>query len=244
LAVADLSLPSDRYVKLGLPSYGRVWNSQDMAAAAARLDKLFDEHPEQLPRFQSAKSGAMFARIVDPENLKPFRSESLPPAVRFGVLFKYGNELRAIARIYLSARMTRSVGEDDLTEMCGAILELNVVTLDVLDEMLATRSRYNRVLTARTVLLHRLAEGAAEATRYLSNERKNSPDARQRLLARLRKTLPHVVPRFTAPCRVEVLLRLDRIAADPKLKSLQPDLTALRDEVRAQVSTPHEEAAD
>ena len=78
----------------------------------------------------------------------------------------------------------------------------------------------------------------------MSNERKNSPDARQRLLARLRKTLPHVVPRFTPPCRVEVLLRLDRMAADRKLKSLQPELTALRDEVRAQVSKPLEEAAD
>ena len=53
-----------------------------------------------------------------------------------------------------------------------------------------------------------------------------------------------VVPRFTPPCRVEVLLRLDRMAADRKLKSLQPELTALRDEVRAQVSKPLEEAAN
>jgi hypothetical protein len=243
-AVVDKSLSSDRYVKLGLPSYGRVWNSRDMTEAATHLEELFEEHPDQLPRFRSSKSGAMFARIVAPENLKPFRSESLPPGVRFNVMFKYGNELRAIARIYLSARMTRRVSEDDLTEMCGAILELNVVTLDVLDELLATRSRYSRVLAARTDLLRRLAEVTAEALRYLTNERRNSPDARQRLLARLRKTLPHIVPQFTAPCRVEVLLRLDRIAADPKLKRLQPDLTALRDEVRAQASTRQEEPVD
>src|SRR5687768_13419983 len=68
-AIRDHSLPADKYIELGLPSYDRTWSGPEMTAAANALRSIAATSPQQLPRLNSGRSGAVFARIMAPDNL-------------------------------------------------------------------------------------------------------------------------------------------------------------------------------
>jgi hypothetical protein len=68
-AVVDGSLTEDGYGDLGFPPVDRDWTDQDMAVAASKIKLLSASHREQLPVFQSSKSGRVFGKIVSPQSL-------------------------------------------------------------------------------------------------------------------------------------------------------------------------------
>jgi hypothetical protein len=54
------------YVALGLASPTRTWSEGELRASVLVLHKIADEDPLKLPRLESPKSGAVFARLVAP----------------------------------------------------------------------------------------------------------------------------------------------------------------------------------
>jgi len=136
--IADESLPADEYIQLGIPSYDRTWTGQDMTKAAGVLKALADRAPQQLPRFGSKKSDAMFARIVSRENLTFFRSRSFPLAARFPPAIEYIESFNGILKSYLFAKAAGKIADDELVELMGAELHVIWVELDLVDEFLPT----------------------------------------------------------------------------------------------------------
>jgi hypothetical protein len=122
LHVADGSLPSDRYISLGLSAHDREWMGTDLMAAATALQALATTHPEQLPRFQSAKSGSVFARLVARENLNSYRARSVPLEARLPVAIQHLESTNAIFKLYFSAFLAKKVEDAEIIELYGALL--------------------------------------------------------------------------------------------------------------------------
>ena len=233
----DDSLPNDRYIALGLPSYDREWTGQDMAVAASKLQTLADGHPEQLPRFQSAQSGKVFARIVSPENLSMFRNRSVSVRARFPQALQCTESVKTIVKLYVSAFTADKVEGDDFIEIIGADLRVWQMALELMDEYVPTLSKDDPKYQARMDGIDRMRGGVAtlvkEGIVSLTEERNYSTDSRLRLAKHCRETFPSIVPELSAPSQAEVMQRLKALADAPKLRRLQPELILLRDEVAA-----------
>jgi hypothetical protein len=65
----DYSLKPEEYQKLGMPDPKKVWTNDDYAGANITLSSLKMNDPLSLPRKNSRKSGEVFKRMVNEENL-------------------------------------------------------------------------------------------------------------------------------------------------------------------------------
>lgn len=65
----DLSLTVKEYQKVGMPDPSKTWKNYDYVNANLSLGSLHTTNPFCLPRKDSKKSGALFSRFVNIENL-------------------------------------------------------------------------------------------------------------------------------------------------------------------------------
>jgi hypothetical protein len=238
-AIEDGSLPNDRYVELGFPAYDRRWDGPDMAEAAARLRALAAQHPEQLPRFENPKSGQMFARLVDPENLKFVQSSEFTFDVRLPLLLGYLKSLIAIDHTYASAAAAKKVGGDDVVEILAAGLKAAQCVIDLSDQWPATFSHDAARRGLRTEALNwsrvDLAEIAEAGITSLVDEQNLTVTARSRVAAELCQTLPSLLPKLTAASQVKIARRLEKLAVDPRQQALRGQMYQLRNVARGVV---------
>jgi len=75
---SDSSLTLEEYRKLGVPDYDTIWGLGDYADAFNVLNTLKLEQPFALPTRDSKKSGALFNRMINLENLSFLQDETLP----------------------------------------------------------------------------------------------------------------------------------------------------------------------
>lgn len=97
------------YAKAGIPAIDHAWTIDEHEAAAAALVKAAEGHPERLPRLQGAKSGPVFARIVEARGDDEF--------VAHARRFEAGNQ---ISKLYMVNEMA-AVNAEYLAIM-GAML--------------------------------------------------------------------------------------------------------------------------
>lgn len=239
--IPDKSLTANEYIALGMPAHDREWAARDMAAAVSTLKVLASQSPEQLPRFGSAKSGAVFARIVTADNLKFCQSRSLPLEARFPQALEYSISQNEILKIYLSARVADKVTGNEIVELMGAQLRGVQVQLRLLDEYLPTLSREDPKYAVRMAGHVQMRQGFATmvSSVIVMLTETNVYDAamRSRLLEHSRATFPDIVARLAEPSQQEILKRLDELAADTDVQELQAGIGSLRDEVRAATKT-------
>jgi hypothetical protein len=239
--VADHSLPASEYISLGMPSYDREWIGQDMAVAAAKLQALAAQSPGQLPRFGSKRSGPMFARIVARDNLKFFRSRSLPLASRFPQSLDYFQSLNAILKVYLSAREANQVTGEDMIELVGAQLRAVQVELELVDEFVPTLSKDDPKYPVRMAGLDQMRRGLAQMVSgvitTLTEKQAYDVGTRAKLVGYCRETFPSIVPKLSAPSQQEMLRRVDELVDDSSIRDLRPQLISLHDEVHAAIKS-------
>src|SRR6266699_2440073 len=60
LVPADRSLVVGEYMKAGIPTASKPWSAKEMAATAKGLAALAEKDPNNLPRFESERSGLLF----------------------------------------------------------------------------------------------------------------------------------------------------------------------------------------
>ena len=65
----DLSLTVKEYQKLGMPDHNKIWSIEDYTKALTTLSNLRLYNPLSFPRKYSKKSGSVFNRLIDKENL-------------------------------------------------------------------------------------------------------------------------------------------------------------------------------
>ncbi|MDB5341073.1 MAG: hypothetical protein JWN70_6692 [Planctomycetaceae bacterium] len=239
--VADQSLTGDQYIALGVPAFDRTWMGGDMKTAAEAFVSLAAEHPEQLPRFDSSRSGAVFARITSAGNLSPLREQTVPLDARFPLGLSYMQSHGSILGTYLKAFLKDQCSENEMMELMGSNLRACHMILDLVDEFWPTLSKDDPSYPARVRGLDQMRSGLANVVlgsiTSLTEDQNYSLAARLKLLKYCREEFPAIVTKLGHSSQVEVQQRLIKLADDPKLQPLQEPLRLLRDETVAALKT-------
>ena len=112
------------YANVGLV-VDRPWTSADHTRAAAVLAEQTAGHRERLPRYQSAASGAVFAKLI--EELPADRDR--PVGDRFGAHFERYEATNAISKLYVENAL--AVPTREWIELMGVLLrEASVLASD------------------------------------------------------------------------------------------------------------------
>jgi len=73
----DLSLSPGEYQEIGLPDPNKTWDFNDYSEACVVLSNIKSLKPYALPKKESRKSGVIFDRIINPENLQFLQDDQL-----------------------------------------------------------------------------------------------------------------------------------------------------------------------
>jgi hypothetical protein len=82
LTERDHTLKPEEYQKLGMPDYKKVWTNDDYVSSNITLSSLKINDPLSLPRKNSKKSGDLFKRMVNEENLSFIHDTTFPLRTR------------------------------------------------------------------------------------------------------------------------------------------------------------------
>jgi hypothetical protein len=230
---ADESLTPEQYVRLGLPDLHREWSAEDMAKAAKVLSS---QKGNQLPRYKSKQSGAVFARLTSIRNLDVYRGKTLPLDTRYLSTLAYFQNSNEVLKAYVGAFLRYEVTDSEMVELLAAQFRLGVVMLDLVDEYLPTMKKDDPSLKVRINGLDQMRRDLATVVvaglQTLSERKTYRQSERARLVDYMKETFPAIIPRIPPASRGELLTGLDRIQIDPTLKELQPGLGELRFKVR------------
>jgi hypothetical protein len=242
----DRSLTTDEYVKLGLPKCDRAWSSADMSRAATVLTKIAKRDPRELPRYESTKSGKVFARITSDENLDSIRKKSWPVSVRTGFALQYLHAAASIGKLYGAAAIEQKAASEETTEILGLTLRIAVVLKDLSDEVLPTLDQNDPTYAVRVKGLKQMTAGLGPVLQGLMTQalttKKLKPETRTRMLEYLDKTLPTLVKVLPTKAREDVRVKLKTLSERPEFAEHQQDFQPLLEKISQSLeeSTPNE----
>lgn len=96
----DDSWQADAYVRIGMPDPGRQWTAADFGNCRDILYRLDRTNRTALPRSESLKSGALFARLTNPTNTLLLGEQFLPSEDRGREFITILNRYSAFRDIY------------------------------------------------------------------------------------------------------------------------------------------------
>jgi hypothetical protein len=242
----DRSLTTDQYVKHGLPKCDRPWSSMDMSRAANALTEIAKRDPRELPRYESPKSGKVFARITSDENLDSFKKKSLPVSVRTGFALQFLQATVSIGKLYGAAALEEKAGTEETTEILGQTLRIAAVLKGLSDEVLPTLDQNDPTYATRVKGLKQMTGGLGPVlqgllTQALANK-KLTPETRTRMLRYMDKTLPDLVKVLPVKVREDLLAKLKTLSERPEFAEHQQDFQPLLEKISQTLeeSTPNE----
>jgi hypothetical protein len=224
-SVPDGSLSEKEYMDRGMPALDRAWTSADMAKAAKVLAVIGKEHPEQLPRIRSKKSGTVLARLADTQPIDELikqapKIDSREGAERLGYIL-------SICDVYAKSVAKHGEGAEEFCELYGAMLHTFVLVVPWPDRTHPEVPEERREEVRRRVagsVTQVFANGVLIA---VDNEFHFSDPLRVRVLNHLNREFPTVAPRLSIRDRARILSKVNKGLAAPDMKPLHPALTDL-----------------
>ena len=131
----DQSLTLEEYRELGISDPGKVWNFQDYAAAYAALLNLKSEKPYALPVKNSQRSGELFYRMVNLENLSFLQDESLPLHEKAHRIKGYVNVCDDLLILYTNILMRKQYYSPEMVEIWIFGLSVTQKMLDLAEKI-------------------------------------------------------------------------------------------------------------
>lgn len=197
-----------------------------MVAAAKLITQISKRNPSQLPRYQSPKSGMLFDRIVNKQNLELLRNPLLPAEARFPQVATFMEGANGINVAYLSGLVSQSTGDDEMTELSGLILRTSVVMIEWVDEFVPTLDPKNPTYAARMKGLDTMKSGLANvmqgSIQQISEPESWKPEPLGRFIAYMDETFPVIIKILTPNSRKETLLKLKKLSDHPSLGNNRP----------------------
>jgi hypothetical protein len=231
----DRSLSLEEYTKVGVPAPDKPWSADDMIAAAASLTTLVERSPEYLPRYQSARSGSLFARITSAENLQLLKDPSEPIDQRFDRCTKFDQASDTIFNLYALSFPRGAIADSELVELMGMHFRGAVVMIALAREYAKTLNQQDPkypMLIARCVRIKQgLASTVAGALQSFSEKATYRTTELRRLADYLQDTLPAIVAELSPEAQTDVLARIEKTRRSAATE-LGPSLDNLYEQVR------------
>ena len=132
----DHSLTLVEYQELGMPDYSKVWSMEDYSNAFFVLNTLKYKQPKALPARESEKSGALFSRMINIDNLSFLEDETLPLYAKADMIKWFVNTLMELKVAYTIIGTKRQYYVREL-------MDIDIFRVRVAQEMLDLGSEIN-----------------------------------------------------------------------------------------------------
>jgi hypothetical protein len=223
---ADTSLGPEQYLAREVPAWDHPWSPAELLRAAAAIERIAAADMDDLPRYHSARSGALFARLTDAAPLAVLDGVARPARrVLIHDLLAASNRILAV---YLKAQAAKVVGADEVVEVAALELRVFAPGLDLLNELLDGEGRGDPgLITGRDGIF----EVTVACLGMIDDSTPNihlAVDTRARLLHDLRVSLPGIYRRFDATRQEQIASFLAGLLANSRLADLHDELEALR----------------
>jgi len=219
----DKSLTTDEYTEMGMPSPDRTWNSSDMETVSKLITQISKDDPSKLPRYQSAKSGEVFQRIVNNQNLDLLRNPLLPNQVRMQEALKFTQAANGVNVAYVSGLLARTTGDNEMTEISGLILRTSVVMIELVNQFLPSLDPKSPTYPTRIDGLKKMKSGMANvmlgSIKQISEPGTWKAEPLGRFIGYMDETFPIIITALTPGLRKETLTQLEKLGKDPGLKN-------------------------
>jgi len=113
----DSSLTLEEYRKLGVPDEDTIWSLGDYAEAFNVLIDLKRDQPFALPTRDSKKSGVLFSRMINLENLSFLQDETLPLSEKAHVIKVYVEVQNRFIDVYTNILMKKQYYNQELVDI-------------------------------------------------------------------------------------------------------------------------------
>jgi hypothetical protein len=233
----DHSLALAAYIEKGMPANDREWIGSDYVTAAAVLEEIGNDDPTTLPRYQSAVSGAMFARMVSSENYARIHLETISRQTRF---YDASEMLRGLSRIllvYNSATNSRRLFDSEEVELLRFILEVSRGFVQFVNQGGASAGQAaDSLVIDRDQLRKGLTSILSGDLRIFTEKNLFRPAELLRHADTLTQMLPDLFPLLSANSQLELKVRLDeliKVETDPALKDRLIKLAAVLPKAKA-----------
>jgi len=219
--VPDRSLPVEQYVALGVPPMDQPWSSSDLSVAARVLAQLAEDKGDQLPRFASAKSGEVFARLSQADEGSRVPQENLSSAKQMAELGpEYMERLQAVNRLlelYRRAYERQQVGITEVIELAATASRVTALLLPIFGRVFSAIDPDDPRYPAARSGWEQALGGVSKILRgsIMTLSEPHAPDAKLRLLAHMRRTAPELLRLLPDPEQARLL---------EELRSLVPQL--------------------
>ena len=127
----DTSLTLEEYRKLGVPDEDTIWSLGDYAEAFNVLIDLKRDQPFALPTRDSRKSGMLFSRMTNLENLSFLQEETLPLSEKAHVIKVYLEVQNRFIDVYTNMLMKKQYYNQELVDIYIFGLGLTQKMLDL-----------------------------------------------------------------------------------------------------------------
>ncbi len=233
----DQSLTGEEYSRRGLPAWDRAWSGEDMQRAWRVLKQIADENPLRLPRFQSPKSGEIFARMIAAENSNPLKDPSLSVQKKMEIVVPLLTANAEILKLYGLAQARGITFDSEFVELIGTNFDLFEITLTVIEEFIPTLDPNDPTYSVRMGGLRKMRSGLVTSIsgclQIVTESDEYRLTERQKLVVYLRRSLPGILPHLDDAQRKTIADRLEKMRTDSTLEQLQPGLSQLAEEVSA-----------
>ena len=125
----DLSLNAEEYGKLGMPVHSKIWTNDDYSNANITLSSLRINYPLSLPRKLSKKSGILFSRFINEENLSFVNDTTFPLSIR-------AYQIQGFERLQSEQEQIYSVEVNEEKYYNEELIDLKIFGLFVHEKML------------------------------------------------------------------------------------------------------------
>jgi hypothetical protein len=225
------------YTKAGVPSLEKPWSAKEAATAVDVLNKIAMNDPRQLPRYQSPRSGALFARLASCVALEPVGAEKGTVVERMRVAAQWMRTGQDILKLYLQAMGQKAVSGDEFGEVMSAQLRGSVLVIGLTNELLPTLDKKDPTYQNRMAGVVQARFGLAivhEGAIMSLQERENySLAQRRRLLSSLKETGPRIFPFLAPESQTTLIQRLEAVRVDEKSADLKPGVEELLAKLKA-----------
>jgi hypothetical protein len=200
------------YVAAGVPDPAGAWSSAKLKTAVDAIDQAAAGHPERLPRYRGAKSGAVFAKLLD----RPRDDFSAPVTARLGMHLERFEAFNKASKLYANGL---GPPPREQIELFSALLHEAVAIGDLSGPFLATFSRDDPSLPTRRQGLVTFREGVGGMLlgSVMVADNQQVPDAdRLVVFGYLADTAPALLPPLPAKVQESVRTYIDKLAAATK----------------------------
>lgn len=226
-ATEDRTLTPAEAETLKFPSLDRPWKGADYEQVTQILSRIGTVDAPQLPRYGSARSGELFAKLTTTAHFNSFNDPAVDVKTRVPEALQQLQSLNRLGVIYQSAADRKFVGVGNYLTIYVTMSEAARRVLIALDEYVGTLDEKDPNAPFRKEGILKLKEAIADmistAVLTLGDEKLSEQD-RRTLAQSLEASVPAAMVRLPESRRHSLLLRLRFFANNTEPKELQPVL--------------------